>query len=75
MGAGEQRLVKILTTVFHAEPYSLILIDEIDLLLHCNARKRLIRKLSELAERKNLQNAVCTPMSSFRWVLWLVRLW
>lgn len=55
MGAGEQRLVKILTTVFHAEPYSLILIDEIDLLLHCNARKRLIRKLSELAERKNLQ--------------------
>jgi hypothetical protein len=44
MGAGEQRLVKILTTVFHAEPYSLILIDEIDLLLHCNARKRLIRK-------------------------------
>ena len=55
MGAGEQRLVKILTTVFRAEPYSLILIDEIDLLLHCNARKRLIRKLSELAERKNLQ--------------------
>jgi len=55
MGAGEQRLIKILTTVYHAAPYSLILIDEIDLLLHSNAQKQLIKKLSELAERKNLQ--------------------
>lgn len=55
MGAGEQRLIKILTVVYHAAPYSLILIDEIDLLLHSNAQKQLIKKLSDLAQRKNLQ--------------------
>ena len=55
MGAGEQRLIKILTVVYHAPPYSLILIDEIDLLLHSNAQKQLIKQLSDLAQRKNLQ--------------------
>lgn len=55
MGAGEQRLIKILTTVYHAAPYSLILIDEIDLLLHGDAQKRLIKKLSGIAAHKNLQ--------------------
>ena len=55
MGAGEQRLIKILTVVYHAAPYSLILIDEIDLLLHSNAQKQLIKQLSDLAQRKNLQ--------------------
>ena len=55
MGAGEQRLIKILSAVYHAAPYSLILIDEIDLLLHSSAQKQLIKKLSDLAQRKNLQ--------------------
>lgn len=55
MGAGEQRLIKILTTVYRASPYSLILIDELDLLLHSDAQKRLVQKLSELALQKNLQ--------------------
>ena len=31
MGTGEQRTIKILDCVLKAEPYSLILIDEIDL--------------------------------------------
>ena len=55
MGAGEQRLIKILSVVYHAAPYSLILIDEIDLLLHSSAQKQLIKKLYELAQGKHLQ--------------------
>lgn len=55
MGAGEQRLIRILTTVHRAPAYSLILIDEIDLLLHSEAQKRLIKVLSDIAGQKKLQ--------------------
>ena len=55
MGAGEQRVLMILKTIFTANAYSLILIDEIDILLHVMALKRLIYKLSELATQRNLQ--------------------
>lgn len=55
MGAGEQRLLKILNVVYSANTYSLILIDEIDLLLHVSALKNLIKKLSEVATARNLQ--------------------
>lgn len=55
MGAGEQRVIKILQTVYNAYQYSLILIDEIDLLLHADAFKKLIEKLHEIAEEKHLQ--------------------
>ncbi len=55
MGAGEQRVLKILKTVYAANAYSVILIDEIDLLLHVLALKRLIKKLSDIAIKKNLQ--------------------
>ena len=55
MGAGEQRVIKILKTVYSANQYSLVLIDEIDLLLHAEAFHRLIRKLAEIATEKNLQ--------------------
>ena len=55
MGAGEQRLIKILKTVMMATQYSLILIDEIDLLLHIRALKRLIINLSAIAKKRNLQ--------------------
>ncbi|KEZ89285.1 DNA cytosine methyltransferase [Lacrimispora celerecrescens] len=55
MGAGEQRVLKILKTVYTANAYSVILIDEIDLLLHVLALKRLIKKLSDIAIKKNLQ--------------------
>lgn len=55
MGAGEQRLIEILKLVYSVERYSLILIDEIDLLLHAKALERLIKTISEIAIRKNLQ--------------------
>lgn len=55
MGTGEQRVFKILRTVLSAEKESLILIDEIDLLLHASALKKLIVVLSDVATSKNLQ--------------------
>lgn len=55
MGAGEQRVFKILKLVYTAKTYSLILIDEIDLLLHVTALKRLIKTLSEIAIKRKLQ--------------------
>lgn len=55
MGAGEQRLLTILETVFSAPKYSLILIDEIDLTLHTQALNRLLDVLIETANKKHLQ--------------------
>lgn len=55
MGAGEQRVLEILSTVFNAPKYSLILIDEIDLLLHTAALKKLIDILYGRAVEKSLQ--------------------
>lgn len=55
MGAGEQRVLKILSLVSHATPYSMILIDEIDLLLHASALVNMLRLLDGMAKRKNLQ--------------------
>jgi len=55
MGAGEQRTFKILDTVFRAESYSLIIIDEIDLTLHTDALNRMIEILLARAIAKNLQ--------------------
>lgn len=55
MGTGEQRTIKIMQMVLEAKPYSLILIDEIDLLLHECALKNLIIRLYEIAKNNNLQ--------------------
>lgn len=55
MGAGEQRLIRILNTLYNAEKYSLILIDEIDLTLHTAALLRLIDVMVEVAEDRQLQ--------------------
>ena len=55
MGAGEQRVLDILSCVYNADKYSLILIDEIDLLLHSAALVNLIRVLYERAESRSLQ--------------------
>lgn len=44
MGAGEQRVFKILSALYSVPKYSLVLIDEVDLLLHTNALRRLIKK-------------------------------
>lgn len=55
MGAGEQRVFKILEEVFDAPKNSLVLIDEIDLLLHVTALKKLLKVLDERAKAKELQ--------------------
>lgn len=55
MGTGEQRVLKILEKIQSAEAYSLILIDEIDLLLHVSALHRLIEKIHEISQKKHIQ--------------------
>lgn len=55
MGAGEQRVFYILSEIVKASNYGLILIDEIDLLLHQDALFRLMRILNEKATAKHLQ--------------------
>jgi site-specific DNA-cytosine methylase/energy-coupling factor transporter ATP-binding protein EcfA2 len=55
MGTGEQRVLKILREVLSAEKESLILIDEIELLLHTDALKKLIKALNTIAQKNTLQ--------------------
>lgn len=55
MGAGEQRVFYILQQIINAPNSALILIDEIDLLLHKEALRRLLGKINELAIEKKLQ--------------------
>lgn len=45
MGAGEQRLLRLLYAVEETQKNGLILVDEIDLLLHGDALKKLLRYL------------------------------
>lgn len=55
MGAGEQRVLHILSIVFNAPKHALILVDEIDLLLHTAALKALLKIIYERASEKSLQ--------------------
>lgn len=64
MGAGEQRIFYILTEVIKAPNYGLILIDEIDLLLHQEALFRLIYQINQIAVEKNLQIIFTTHAQS-----------
>lgn len=64
MSAGEQKVFYILEKVFRATKYSLILIDELDLLLHDQAMKKLIEVILERAEDKNLQVIFTTHRES-----------
>ena len=64
MGAGEQRLFRILRKVKTAGDYSLILIDELDLLLHTDALNRLLSVLNDYAEEKKLQIVFTTHRES-----------
>lgn len=64
MGAGEQRVLGILSAVFKAPKNGLILIDEIDLLLHTAALKRLIDILAQRAREKSLQIIFTTHRES-----------
>lgn len=55
MGAGEQRLFKLLYAVEMSHEDGLILVDELDLLMHGDALKRLITHLSDRCRAKRLQ--------------------
>ncbi|MGL5271753.1 MAG: ATP-dependent nuclease, partial [Selenomonadaceae bacterium] len=64
MGAGEQRIFHILSELFKAPKYALILIDEIDLLLHTDALARLLEVIKKRATDKNLQVIFTTHAQS-----------
>lgn len=64
MGAGEQRIFYILSEVVKAPNYGLIVIDEIDLLLHQDALFRLLHRLNQLAQQKHLQIIFTTHAQS-----------
>lgn len=64
MGAGEQRVFFILSEVFRAPNYGLVIIDELDLLLHEDALFRLLEKLNEVARTKHLQIVFTTHAQS-----------
>lgn len=55
MGAGEQRIIKFLETIYLAPDYSLILIDELDLTLHTEALLRVMYVLNQECQTRNIQ--------------------
>lgn len=55
MGAGEQRLIKILNVLYASPEHSLILIDEIELTLHTEALLRLIEVMDRVCSERFLQ--------------------
>lgn len=64
MGAGEQRLFRILKIVKAAGKYALVLIDELDLLMHTDALHRLLKVLNDYAVDKHLQIIFTTHRES-----------
>jgi hypothetical protein len=64
MGAGEQRVFEIIERVYTAPKNSLILIDEVDLLMHEDSFRRLIVVLKERAENRSLQIVFTTHRES-----------
>lgn len=55
MGAGEQRVLRLLEVMEKVENYSLVIIDEIDLTLHNAALMRLIDYLVEKGRSRHIQ--------------------
>ena len=55
MGAGEQRMFKILRVVYAVPQYSLIIIDEIDLTLHTAALNKMMDEVVKIAKNRYLQ--------------------
>ena len=64
MSAGEQKVFHILNIVFNAPKYSLVLIDELDLLLHDKAMTSLVKVIHERATSQNLQIIFTTHRES-----------
>jgi len=63
MGAGENALFEIFSSILSAPEGLLIVVDEIELGLHESAQRRLIYELKELANARKLQ-VICTTHSS-----------
>jgi ABC-type lipoprotein export system ATPase subunit len=55
MSSGEQRVFRIAHALLSAPRYALILVDEIDLFLHQDALKRLLKKLQTHCAEKHIQ--------------------
>ena len=64
MSAGEQKIFYIIEKVFKAKKNTLILIDELDLLLHDRAMKALVKVIEERATEKSLQIIFTTHRES-----------
>lgn len=64
MSAGEQKVFRILETLHACEKYSLVLIDEIDLLLHEAALKNLLKIANRIARANQLQVVFTTHRES-----------
>jgi len=63
MGAGENALFKIFSTIFSCPAGALFVIDEIELGLHEEAQMLLIRELKKICNQKHIQ-IICTTHSS-----------
>lgn len=55
MGAGENKIIEILSILHKAQKGALILIDEIDLTLHTFSLKKLLKLIIQIADEKELQ--------------------
>ncbi|WP_082604212.1 ATP-dependent endonuclease [Acidovorax sp. Root217] len=62
MGAGENALFEIFSTIYSAGPGALLAMDEIELGLHADAQKRFVDKLKDVCAEM-LTQIVCTTHS------------
>jgi ABC-type multidrug transport system ATPase subunit len=62
MGAGENALFEIFSTIYSCGQNSLIVLDEIELGLHSKAQRLFIRKLKEVCQETGTQ-VICTTHS------------
>jgi energy-coupling factor transporter ATP-binding protein EcfA2 len=62
MGAGENALFEIFTTIYASPPGTMLVVDEIELGLHEKAQKKLISELKKICREKHVQ-VVCTTHS------------
>ncbi|WP_020588868.1 AAA family ATPase [Desulfobacter curvatus] len=63
MGAGENALFEIFSTIFSCDDGLFLIIDEIELGLHEKAQKKFIKELKDICLRKHIQ-ILCTTHSS-----------
>ena len=62
MGAGENALFHIMSTILAAPEGLLVVVDEIELGLHESAQKKVIEELKTLCKNRNIQ-VICTTHS------------